>query len=516
MASEENFDYIVVGAGSAGCVVARRLLDRLDCRVLLLEAGGSDDRASVHATDLGSMTSMWGPEDVSWPYRTAPQPGLDGRRIDLTQGKIIGGGSSINAMMYVRGNRHDFDHWAELGNPGWSYQDVLPYFRRAERYAGKPSQYRGTDGPLSVIDYENPSAVSQAFVAGAAELGHDVEHDYNGERQEGGGFFYQSTRTPDNQRASTAAGYLDPVLDDPRLTVLTGALVSRVLVADGRATGVEFRQDGQTRTARADAEVILTAGALASPKLLLLSGIGPEEELRRHGVPLVHELAGVGRNLQDHLLFGVGYESLQDLPFPQLLAEAGLFARSREREGITGGGPDLQFFFGPVQFIADQYKTEGPGFTFAPILAQPRSRGFVHLSSADPAALPVVDPHYLTAEADVQVLVRGLALSREIVHTSAFDPFRGRELAPGPEAVDPAELAGYVRQNASTVWHPVGTCRMGHGLDAVVDAALRVHGIERLRVADASIMPTITTGNTNAATIMIAEKAADLITDAAR
>ncbi|MFE0463963.1 GMC family oxidoreductase [Kitasatospora sp. NPDC058965] len=516
MASEETYDYIVVGAGSAGCVIARRLLDQLDCRVLLLEAGGGDGSPAVHATDLGSMFSLWGPGESNWPYRTVEQPGLAGRRIDLIQGRMLGGGSSVNAMMYVRGNRHDFDHWAELGNRGWSYAEVLEYFRRAESYAGKPSEYRGTDGPLSVVDYDGPSEVSRAFVAAVAELGHGAEEDYNGARQDAGAFYYQSTRTTDDRRSSTAVGYLDPVRDNPRLTVATGALVSRVLISGGQATGVEYRQDGQLRTARADAEVVLTAGALASPKLLMLSGVGPQEELTRQAVPLVQELSGVGRNLQDHLLFGVGYESLQPLPFPQLLSEAGLFTRAREREGIPGGAPDLQFFFGPVQFVADRYKTEAPGFTFAPILAQPRSRGSVHLRSADAADLPIVDPRYLTAEADLGVLVRGLALSREIVASRAFDAFRGRELAPGPEVVAPAELARYVRENASTVWHPVGTCKMGQGPDAVVDPQLRVHGVERLRVADASIMPTITTGNTNAATIMIAEKAADLIASAAR
>ncbi|MDT5034314.1 MAG: choline dehydrogenase [Actinoplanes sp.] len=507
---DETFDIVVVGAGSAGCVVARRLIDRGDCRVLLLEAGGPDDRAAIHHTDLGSMTSMWGDPEFVWPHVTAPQRGLDGRTVAIPQGRVLGGGSSVNAMMYVRGNRRDFDHWQSLGNDGWSYSEVLPYFRRAENFIDGADEYRGVDGPLDIVQYERASDASRAFAKAAVELGYRAPgFDYNGAQQENGPFFYQSTRSKDNQRSSTAVGYLQPVRTDPNLTVATGATATRILLDGTTAVGVEYVVDGTVRRARAEGEVVVTAGALTTPQLLMLSGIGPVRQLTEHGIATVVDLPGVGRNLQDHLLFGVGYESRRNLPFPALLAEAGMFLHTAPAPDTAS--PDLQFFFGPIQFVADEYKVDGPAFTFAPILIQPRSRGTVTLRSGRATDLPLVDPNYLDDGADLDVLVRGIEISRELAHATAFDGLRGRELAPGDTVSDRAGLARYVRANASTVWHPVGTCRMGSDRYAVVDARLRVHGIERLRVADASVMPTITCGNTNAATIMIAEKAADLL-----
>ncbi|MFC1401778.1 MULTISPECIES: GMC family oxidoreductase [Streptacidiphilus] len=515
MDRQEEHDYVIVGAGSAGCVLARRLIERTGARVLLLEAGGPDDRAVVHRTDIPSMVSMWDQEDYTWPYLTTPQPGLDGRRIALPQGRLLGGGSSVNAMMYVRGNRRDFDGWQARGNPGWGYRDVLPYFTRAETFAEAGAGgdgYRGADGPLSVVGYEDPSPVARAFVAAAVETGLAAdEGDYNAGRQEDTAFYYQSTRTKDDQRCSTAVAYLAPVLADPRLTVRTDARVQQVLLQGGRAVGVSYLHQGVVRQALAGSEVVLAAGALATPRLLLLSGIGPAEELRGHGIETLVDLPGVGRNLQDHLLVGIAFESLVDLPFPQLLAEAGLVTATGRDSGADD--PDLQYFFGPVQFVDDRFKTDGPGFTFAPIVVQPRSRGSVTLASARPEDLPVVDPHYLEHPADLEVLVRGLELARELAGRPAFAPFRGRELAPGVEA-GRSELEAYVRAYASTVWHPVGTCRMGVHEDCVVDPALRVRGVDGLRVVDASIMPTITRGNTNATAIMIGEKAADLVAPA--
>jgi choline dehydrogenase-like flavoprotein len=366
------------------------------------------------------------------------------------------------------------------------------------------------DGPLKVVQYERASDASRAFAKAAVELRYRAPgFDYNGAQQENGPFLYQSTRSKDNQRSSTAVAFLRPVRTHPNLTVTTGALATRVLLDDAAAVGVEYAVGGAVRRVRAEAEVVVTAGALTTPQLLMLSGIGPAAHLGEHGIPTVVDLPGVGRNLQDHLLLGVGYQSLQDLPVPALLAESGMFLHTRPAS--DSASPDLQFFFGPIQFVAEQYKVDGPGFTFAPILAQPRSRGIVSLRSGLSTDLPVVDPHYLDDGADLEVLIRGIEVSRELVHTNAFEGLRGRELAPGDAVTDPAGLARYVRENASTVWHPVGTCRMGSDRDAVVDARLRVHGVEQLRVADASVMPTITSGNTNAATIMIAEKAADLI-----
>jgi len=506
----DTYDYVVVGAGSAGCVLARRLVDRGDCRVLLLEDGGADDRASIHDTDIGSMTSMWGDPEVVWPHVTTEQHGLGGRTVPLPQGRVLGGGSSVNAMMYVRGNHRDFDHWRDLGNDGWGYTDVLPYFRRSEDFADGADEYRGVDGPLKVVHYERASDASRAFARAAVELGFRAPgFDYNAAQQENGPFFYQSTRTKDNQRASTAVAFLHPVRSHPNLTVATGAHARRILFDGSTAIGVEYTVDGRVHRAGADAEVIVCCGTLTTPQLLMLSGIGPAAHLGEHGIATRVDLPGVGQNLQDHLLFGVGYQSLRDLPFPALLAEAGMFLHTGPAS--ERAAPDLQYFFGPIQFVADRYKVDGPGFTFAPILTQPRSRGTVTLRSGRAGDLPRVDPHYLRDDADLEVLLRGIEIARELAHTSAFHGLRGPELAPGETVTDRASLARYVRDNASTVWHPAGTSRMGSDHDAVVDSRLRVHGVDRLRVADASIMPTITCGNTNAATIMIGEKAADLI-----
>lgn len=516
MSAAEQFDYVIAGSGAAGSVLARRLLDQSEATVLLLEAGGPDDREAVRVTDVPSVTSLWGGDDVCRQYQTVPQPGCHGRAITIAQGKVIGGGTSVNAMLYVRGNRRDFDHWNQLGNPGWAYGDMVRYFQRSESYPEGNQRYRGADGPLAVKDLNAPSPVSAAFVQAAKELGFRAgEFDYNGPVQEDGAFYYQSTRTADDRRCSAATAYLRPVLGHPRLTVRTGARVARVLTRAGRAVGVEYLLDGRLVQVGAGREVIVCCGALSTPQVLMLSGIGPAEHLNERGLDPVAHLPGVGQNLQDHLLLGVGWECTSAQPYPELLAEAGLFTHSRP--GLAAASPDLQFFFGPVQFLAPQYQTSNPGFTFAPILAQPRSRGEVTLRSADPLDLPVVDPHYLEAGPDADVLVAGIELSRELARTSAFDGIRGRELAPGPAATTRADLEDYVREQASTVWHPAGTCRMGYGPDAVVDARLRVHGIEALRVADASVMPVITTGNTEAAVIAIAEHAADLVlADSAR
>jgi choline dehydrogenase len=509
MKTDDTFDYVVVGGGSAGCVVARRLLDALDCRVLLLEAGGDGDRPDLRATDVPTVTGLWGRPDSVWPYHTEPQPGLDGRTVDLPQGRVLGGGSAVNALMYVRGNPADFNHWASRGNRGWAYADVLPYFRRAERYHGPVGPHRGTGGPLDVIDYAEPSEASRSFHAAAAGLGFASDGDYNGSDPEDRVFYYQSTRTPENVRSSTASAYIGPVRDNPRLTVLDRSHVLELLFDGDRAAGVRYVRDGAARTAGATTEVLLAAGAIGTPALLLRSGIGAAGAVSVPGTAPRVELPGVGADLQDHLLFGVAYESLRPLPFPRLLAEAGLFTRTRP--DTPTGAPDLQFFFGPVQFVDEQYRTDGPGFTFAPILAQPLSRGTVRLRPGDPYGLPVVDPRYLSDPVDAQVLVRGIELARELARSAPFAPLRGRELAPGEKVDDRPDLLRYVRANASTVWHPAGTARMGVDRGAVVDPELRVYGVDGLRVVDASVMPTITAGNTNAATVMIGEKASDLV-----
>ena len=522
---EEEYDYVVVGGGTAGCVVAARLAARSGVSVLLLEAGPPDERPEVRRTDIAAMTSLWADGESAWPYRTVPQPGLHGRVVQLTQGRMLGGGSSINAMMHVRGNPRDFEHWDPDGTHGWSHRDVLPYFKKSEDYEQGATEHRGSGGPLSVVDYHDPSPVSEAFVRAAAQVlgtgGAPI--DYNGPSQEAGAFYYQSTRTKDGWRSSTAEAYLRPAAEsaDPAgsaesagLRVRTGAHAVAVRFDGGRAVAVDYRAHDQgpaaPRLARVRREIIVACGALASPKLLMLSGLGPAAQLRKHGIDVVADLPAVGRNLQDHLVFGVGYQSLRDLEFPQLLAEAGLFARTGADP--EAASPDLQIFFGPVQFVEERHRIDGPGFTAAPVLVRPASRGTVALASADPFAPAVIDPRYLSRGRDVETLIRGIGLAREIVATRHFDPFRGRELAPGDSVTSRADLADYVRSAASTVWHPAGTCRMGPaGPDSVVGYDLAVHGVDGLRVADASVMPLITTGNTNAATVMIAEKAADLI-----
>ncbi|AVQ71171.1 alcohol dehydrogenase [acceptor] [Microcystis aeruginosa NIES-2519] len=506
---EKAFDYIIVGAGASGCVIANRLIENLDCHVLLLEAGDADNNPTIHNTDIQSMTSLWS-GTTDWGYSTEEEPYLNNRKISIAQGKVLGGGTSVNAMMYIRGNRRNYDHWNGLGNENWSYQDVLPYFKKSENYQGGSPEYRGSGGVLNVIDYANPSPVSQAFVAAAVELGYQGNGwDCNGQQQENGAFFYQSTRTKDNQRCSTAVAFITPILGNPNLTVETKALVTRILISANKAIGLEYLQEGKLHQVKAQSEIIISSGSFESPKLLMLSGIGPAEHLKAHHIPVIVDLPGVGQNLQDHLLLGVGYECKQEQPLPNLLSEAGLFTWTRS--GITSASPDLQFFFGPVQFIEPEYRTDGPGFTFAPIVAQPQSRGTISLRSNNPQDLAVIQANYLQCETDINVFIRGIQLARELVDTSPFNEFRGRELAPGPSVTSSSDLSAYIRRVCSTVWHPVGTCKMGRDHLAVVNPQLQVYGIEGLRVADASIMPTITSGNTNAPVIMIGEKAADMI-----
>jgi len=507
--NSQTFDYIVVGAGAAGCVVANRLINGSEARILLIEAGGMDDAAVFRNTDIGSMISLWGSE-YDWQYKTEAGNGINGRVIDIAQGKVSGGGTSINAMMYVRGNRRDFDKWASLGNKGWSFEEVLPYFKKSENFEKGESYYHGSGGPLSVIEYRNPSEVSRAFVEAAKELNFKGDDfDCNAEIHENGAFFYQSTRTFDNNRCSTSLAFIKPILSHPRFRLLSNATVCKVILEKKKAKGVEYIQNGEHKIAYASHEVIICAGAFSSPKLLMLSGLGPTDELKKHGIDVVNELPGVGKNLQDHMLLGVGFKSKIEFEAPDLLSEAGLFTYTKSLPDSES--PNLQFFFGPVQFVEPQYKVDGPGFTFAPILAQPLSRGFVTLRSANPLDNSIVQPNYLTVAADVDVLVSGIELARQFAHTNAMKPFNGGEIAPGNQVRSKSELAEYVRNVSSTVWHPVGTCKMGIDEMAVVDPELKVHGIAGLRVADASIMPTITSGNTNAATIMIGEKIAELI-----
>jgi choline dehydrogenase len=417
--------------------------------------------------------------------------------------------------MYVRGNRLDYDYWNYLGNEGWSYKDVLPYFKKSEDYEGTASEFHGVGGLLSVVNHKNPTPVAVAFVKAAMELGYGgLDWDYNGSQQEGGAFFYQSTKTKDRHRCSTAVAFIEPILWRPNFKVLTKALVTRLLIEGNRVVGVEYIHNGTIHHARTEQEVIVSNGAYESPKLLMLSGIGPAQHLEAHGIPVVVDLPGVGQNLQDHLYLGIAYQCTQELPNATLVSEAGLFTRSRS--GIESASPDLQVVFGPVQFVAPQYQTQDPAFTFAPVIIQPQSVGSVSLRSNNPGDLAVIHANYLKCEADLQVFLKGIELIRELAHTQAFGGLRGDELAPGAKVTSESELREFVRNNCSTLWHPVGTCKMGHDKYAVVDPHLRVYGIEGLRVADASVMPKIIAGNTNAPCIMIGEKAADMIKAAHR
>ncbi|MEU9454764.1 GMC family oxidoreductase N-terminal domain-containing protein [Streptomyces sp. NPDC048277] len=507
-------DYVVVGAGSAGCAVAARLSEDPSVTVTLLEAGGPDERPEIHRADAASVLSLLTAEwrtEIDWGYVTEPEAGMAGRRVPVARGRVLGGCSSVNALMWVRGSRHDYDRWVAEGATGWSYDEVLPFFKRAESYSGGGSELRGADGPVRVRQLDRPSPLASAFVAAAGELGHDAESDgdYNGARQDGFGFLYQTNRDDAGQRCSAADAYLRPALGRPNLTVLTGARTTRLLLDGTRVTGVEYVRDGAPERLRADREVIVCAGAFESPKLLMLSGIGPAEHLRAHGIHCVRDLPGVGAGLQDHLFTPVCYQSLQEHPPGALLSEAGLFTHTPAAD--PDGPPDLQFTFGPVKFLpagAPDEQWAGPGLTFAPIAVLPHSRGRVRLRDADPASNAVISAGYLTSAADLDVLVHGVRLARELAAAQALDAFRGDELGPGKDVSGTEELRAYVAANATTLWHPAGTCRMGTGPDAVTDPELRVHGVEGLRVADASVMPSIVAGNTHAPSVMIGERAA--------
>ncbi|MEO0559970.1 MAG: choline dehydrogenase [Bacteroidota bacterium] len=516
-------DYIIVGAGSAGCVLANRLSADPDVSVLLLEAGGQDTQAPIH---IPAAFSKLFQTEADWNYRTVPQRHAAERDMYWPRGKVLGGSSSINAMIYIRGHHADYDGWAAEGCDGWSYADVLPYFKRSEDYSEGASAYHGVGGPMPVTPPRSPSPFSLAFIEAAAQAGHPRNDDFNGAEQEGAGLY--ALNQAGGRRASTASTFLRAARRRPNLTVETGAHATRVLIRNGRATGVEIVQDGAVRAIDAAREVLLCGGAINSPQLLMLSGIGPADHLAEHGISVVEDRAGVGQNLHDHPIVGVHYHFrepisllgaeglksvaryliLRDGMLSSNVAEAGLFVRTRGDERV----PDVQFHVAPTLFkdhglvpVTDH------GFSLGPTLVRPRSRGALTLASSGPFAHPHIDPNYLADPADAAALVAGIRIAREIVQQPALDPFRGEEIRPSASATSDADLDAYVRETCETLYHPVGTCRMGADTESVVDLDLRVRGVEGLRVVDASIMPSIPNGNTNAPVLMIAEKAADLI-----
>ncbi|MBX3530084.1 MAG: choline dehydrogenase [Rhizobiaceae bacterium] len=525
----QEFDFVIVGAGSAGCVLAARLSEDPKNRVCLIEAGPADRHPAI-GVPFGVM-HLFTHKTLNWRFKTVPQKHAAGREIYVPRGRVLGGSSTINGMVYTRGHPSDYDDWAALGNAGWSFQEVLPYFRRSENNEEHGvSPYHGSGGPLNVkyLDMYNP--LCEVLFEAAEDMQYRRTDDFCGPTHEG--FGRRQATMKDGRRWSASHAFLRPALKRPNLTVITSALVRRLTVAGGRATGVEYERDGRVEQVKATRDVVLSAGVIGSPQILMLSGIGPAAELKALGIDVVRDLHGVGKNYQDHVCTTVQYTSPTTVPYgiswktlpwgawsilQYLLFRRGIFANNM----LHAGGfirtlpelerPDLQFIFMPVFRDARGRMGIGHGFGLMPIVLRPESRGELRLASTDPHDAPLIDPNFLSASSDVETLLRGLKIARRLLNAPQFDPYRGEEANPGRAVESDEALVAYIRDTAFTAYHPVATCSMGPGPEAVVRADLKVHGIDGLRVADASIMPTLIGGNTNSAAIMVGEKAADMI-----
>lgn len=529
----QPFDYIIIGAGSAGCVLASRLSEDPATRVLLLEAGPPDRSLWIHLP-IGYGKTMWS-DTYNWRFHTDPDPNMNGRRIYWPRGKTLGGSSSINGLIYIRGQREDYDHWAALGNTGWGYSDVLPYFIKSEGNQRGTIPYHGGNGPLKVSDIGARHELIEAFIEGAQQIGPSSVRrtdDFNGAQQEGAGY-YQLT-TFKGWRCSTAKAYLDPARRRPNLCIETGALATGLLFDGHRVVGAHYRQDGVMKTAHCNAEVLLSAGSIQTPQLLQLSGIGPRALLAHHGIPVVVDAPGVGENLQDHLQIRLGFECTRPIttndqlnswfgqmklglqwllhrsgPLAVGINQGGCFMRALPLEAQT---PDIQFHVATLSADMAGGKVHPySGFTMSVCQLRPESRGHIRIRSLDPLEPPEIQPNYLATELDRRTAVAGVKAARAIAASDAMRPYVLREVKPGPAATTDAELLEFCRNNGATIFHPTGTCRMGIDPSAVVDARLRVNGVAGLRVIDCSVMPTLVSGNTNAPVVMMAEKAADMI-----
>lgn len=537
MSQSNTFDFVIAGGGSAGCVLANRLSASGRWQVALLEAGPDDSSPFIHMP--AGIIPVIRSKILNWGFWTTRQKQCGEREMYWPRGRTLGGSSSINAMCYIRGHAWDYDHWASLGNDGWSYREVLPYFRKLENFEAIDKvrdghRYHAKGGPLNVAEARYMNPLMKAWVKAGQQAGHPVTDDFNGPQQEGVGYYH--TAQKDGQRCSNARAYLTDAKKRPNLTIITRAHTTRVLFEGKQAVGLRYLKDGQYHDLRARREVILSAGAVGSPQLLMLSGVGPRKELDKHGIAVVHELPGVGENLQDHLDIHITTlektrHSVSLRPYGVLksivnvfkyvfgrrgeltsnFAQAGAFLKSDDQQAI----PDLQMHVVPFVY-ANHGQVLGPlfkhyAYSVMTCFLRPESRGTVRLANADPLSPPVIDANYLATERDMTAMVNGFRKSREILAQPAFDAHREREFEPGPELQSEAQLREYVRQKSETIYHPVGTCKMGRDEMAVVDPRLRVHGLSGLRIVDASIMPTLVGGNTNAPTTMIAERAADLI-----